>query len=125
MSVGSSSLPLVKNIVKAMLSQSLLQDSSYVNHILVRLFVLAHHPKLPRHQWSWVDIARLANVDPGNLATTCTIEFMRSLTEKSWPTEKVQTVSTFSYNRTLDSETPLFRHAERLLSLVRRMPFHC
>jgi len=89
MAIGASSLSLLKNVVKAILCTPLLDNALYVKHVLVRLFVVAHHPHLPRYQWSWVDIARRANVDPGSLATTSTDEFMRLLAEKSWPTEKV------------------------------------
>src|SRR5271170_2022533 len=125
MTVGSSSLLLLKDLVKAILSDTLLSEASYVNHVLIRLFVLAHHPKLPSYQWSWVDIARRANVDPGNLALTLTSEFMKLISEKSWPSEKVQTTSTESHDRTLNSKTPPSLPAEHLHSLPPRTPFHC
>ena len=89
MTVGSSSLLLLKQLVKVMLSKTLVSEALYVNHVLIRMFVIAHHPKLPRYQWSWVDIARLAHVDPGDLAASSLPEFMRSISEKLWPAEKV------------------------------------
>jgi hypothetical protein len=89
MTVGVSSLNLLRDVVHSILQEKLVEETSYVNHVLIRIFVLAHHPKLPRHQWSWIDIVRNANVDPGQLTAARTDEFMSALTQNWWPTEKV------------------------------------
>jgi hypothetical protein len=89
MTVGVSSLNLLRDVVHSILQEKLVEETSYVNHVLIRIFVLAHHPKLPRHQWSWIDIVRNANVDPGQLTAARTDEFMSALTQKWWPAEKV------------------------------------
>ena len=89
MTVGVSSLNLLRDVVHSILQEKLVEETSYVNHVLIRIFVLAHHPKLPRHQWSWIDMVRNANVDPGQLTAARTDEFMSALTQKWWPAEKV------------------------------------
>lgn len=88
MVVGNFSLNLLRDVVTSILPKSLL-ESSYVNHVLIRIFVLAHDPKLSRHQWSWIDIARKANVDPGLLAADHADEFVTAIAQKWWPVEKV------------------------------------
>ena len=80
---------LLKDILPSVLSKSLLEDTSYTTHILTRLFILAHHPKLPAYQWSWVDIVRRVNVDPGELTTAHTTEFINAISQNLWPIEKV------------------------------------
>src|SRR5271169_5807238 len=89
MTVGGSSLDLLREVVASILPKSLQGENAYIDHVLIRLFVLAHHPMLPRYQWSWIDIARKANVDPGLLTTGHPDEFISAITQKSWPTEKV------------------------------------
>jgi Generalcontrol nonderepressible 1 (Gcn1) N-terminal len=69
--------------------KNLMEETPYLNHVLTRLFVVAHHPKLRRYKWSWIDISRRANVDPGRLITENISEFMNAVAVKSWPTEKV------------------------------------
>jgi hypothetical protein len=68
---------------------SVKEEITYLNHVLTRLFVVAHHPKLRRYKWSWIDISRRANVDPGRLTTEYISEFMKAIALTSWPTEKV------------------------------------
>ena len=94
MAVGIQSLNLLRDVVDSILSKSFLGEPSYVNQILIRIFVLAHHSNLPRHQWSWIDIATNANVDPGVLTTTHTEEFISAIEAKLWPVEKAVTVFT-------------------------------
>lgn len=89
MTVGVSSLDRLRDVVHSILPENLVEGTSYVNHVLIRTFVLAHHPRLPRHQWSWIDIARKANVDPGQLTADYRDEFVTALTQKWWPAEKV------------------------------------
>jgi Generalcontrol nonderepressible 1 (Gcn1) N-terminal len=89
MTIGGSSLYLLREAVSSILPKSFPGEKAYVDHVLIRLFVLTHHPMLPRYQWSWIDIARKANVDPGLLATNHTNEFISAITQKSWPAEKV------------------------------------
>jgi hypothetical protein len=84
-----SSLELLRNVATAILPKTLLSETPYVSHVLVRLFVLAHHPMLPSHQWSWIDMTRRANIDPGQLATDRMDKFMEVVSEKMWPVEKV------------------------------------
>lgn len=90
MMVGVSSLNLLRDVVHSILPEKLAEETSYVNHVLIRIFVLAHHPKLPRHQWSWIDIVRKANVDPGQLTAAHIDEFMSVLAQKWGPAEKVR-----------------------------------
>jgi hypothetical protein len=89
MAAGTNSLGKLKDLANAILLIDVLDDPLYVNRVLIRLFVVAHYAKLPRHSWSWVDIARQANVDPGTLATESTNNFIESITDKMWPLEKV------------------------------------
>jgi len=92
MSVGPGSLLSLRDVVTSMLDGELLQDTSYVSFLLTRLFAMAHHPRLPRYQWSWIDIARKANMDPGSLVTKQCTEFLDVITQQFWPTEKVQSL---------------------------------
>ena len=108
MTVGVFSLDLLRDVVHSILSEKL---TSYVNYVLIRVFVLAHHPKLPRHQWSWIDIARKANVDPGQLTTDHRDEFMSALARKWWPAEKVHPISTYLISRIRTSNMQPFQPA--------------
>lgn len=89
MSSGPCSLLLLRDVVTSMLTGELLADPSYVSFLLVRLFATAHHPRLPRYQWSWIDIVRMANMDPGTLVTEQSTDFLAVITQKFWPSEKV------------------------------------
>jgi hypothetical protein len=89
MAVGTLSLRLLKEVVSSILSPKLLNETSYLQDVLLRLFVLSHHPQLPRHQWSWIDISRKTNVDPGQLTGERTDAFLDVIKQKLWPTEKV------------------------------------
>ena len=89
MTVGVSSLDLLRDVIYSILPEKLVEETWYLNHVLIHIFVLAHHPKLPRHQWSWINIARKANVDPGQLTADHRDEFLSALTQKWWPAEKV------------------------------------
>jgi len=91
MAVGTASFSLLWGVVTSMLSPGLLEDTSYVSFLHIRLFVIAHHPRLPRHQWSWIDIARKANPDPGQLVAEQSTEFIGVITQNWWPKEKVVT----------------------------------
>jgi len=95
--VGASSLNLLRDVVHSILPGKLVEETTYINHVLIGTFVLAHHPKLPRHQWSWIDIARKANVDPGQLTSDHTGEFMTAIARKWWPAEKVHENCTQSH----------------------------
>jgi hypothetical protein len=97
MIVGVSSLDLLRDVARSILPKKMVQEKTYVFHVLIRIFVLTHHPKLPRHQWSWIDIAREANVDPGQLTADHKDEFMNALALKWWPTEKVDRSLTLSH----------------------------
>ena len=87
--VGEASLSRLKDVITALLSRELTSDKSYVNHVLRRMFVLAHHPRLADQRWSWIDISRHAKVDPGQLATEMAPEFLESIFDKLWPKERV------------------------------------
>lgn len=97
MIVGVSSLDLLRDVARSILPKKMVEEKTYVFHVLIRIFVLANHPKLPRHQWSWIDIARKANVDPGQLTADHKDEFMNALALKWWPTEKVDCSLTLSH----------------------------
>ena len=90
MAVGESSLELLKDVVDSMLSAKLVEDTAYASHVVIHLFVLSHHTKLPRHQWSWIDIFRKANVDPGQLTTERLPDFMSTIARNTWPSERVR-----------------------------------
>jgi hypothetical protein len=89
MAVGTLSLRLLKEVVSAILSPKLVNETSYLQEVLQRLFVLSHHARLPRHQWSWIDISRKTNVDPGQLTGERTDAFLEVIKQKLWPTEEV------------------------------------
>jgi hypothetical protein len=89
MAVGISSVNLLKDIIASLLSPKLVNQTSYLQDVLERLFVLSHHPKLPRHQWSWIDISRKTNVDPGHLTGERTGAILDTIKQKIWPIEKV------------------------------------
>jgi hypothetical protein len=89
MTVGLSSVKLLKDVITSILSPTLVNEKSYLEDVLARLFVLSHHPKLPRHQWSWIDISRKINVDPGQLTGQRTDAFLDTIKRKLWPAEKV------------------------------------
>jgi hypothetical protein len=89
MAVGLSSVNLLKDVIASILSPTLVNETSYLEDVLERLFVLSHHPQLPRHQWSWIDISRKANVDPGRLTGERTDAFLDTIKRKLWPAEKV------------------------------------
>ena len=89
MAVGLSSVNLLKDVIASILSPTLVNETSYLQNVLERLFVLSHHPKLPRHQWSWIDISRKTNVDPGRLTGERTDAFLDTIKQKLWPAEKV------------------------------------
>jgi hypothetical protein len=87
-SLGKDSLTRLKEIVSTILSKELTSDGEFVRHALLRLFVLCHHPRLSRQQWSWIDISRHAGVDPGHVAGTAVSNFIKAIREKMWPKEK-------------------------------------
>jgi len=87
--VGEGSLTRLKDIISAMLSAELVSDTSYAHHVLRRLLVLCHHPRLSRKQWSWIEVSRHANVDPGHLTEGETFDCIEPIQEKMWPKEKV------------------------------------
>ena len=89
MAVGSGSLSLLSTVVTSMLGPGLVEDTSYVSFLLIRLFVVAHHPRLPRYQWSWIDIARKAKADPGQLVAEHSSELIGVLAQNWWPKGKV------------------------------------
>jgi Generalcontrol nonderepressible 1 (Gcn1) N-terminal len=89
MVAGDSSLDLLKDVVRSLLSKNLMLDASYTSHVLTHLFVLAHHPMLPRYQWSWIDIARRSHADPGQLTGDQSTDFMDVIVQKLWPAERV------------------------------------
>jgi len=89
MAVGTGSLSLLSGVVTSMLGPGLLEDTSYVSFLLIRLFVVAHHPRLPRYQWSWIDIARKAKADPGQLVAEHSSELIGVLAQNWWPKGKV------------------------------------
>lgn len=61
----------------------------YLEEVLKRIFVLCHHPLLPRHQFSWTDISRSAKIDPGMLTEEQTEDFLEEIKQKLWPSENV------------------------------------
>lgn len=87
--VGAPPLHLLRDVITAILPRTLYEEARYIDHVLIRIFVVAHHLKLPRHQWSWIDICRKTNVDPGQLTKDHTGEFMNGISQKWWPVEKV------------------------------------
>ena len=87
--VGEKSLTRLKEIISTMLSSELASDTVYIRHVLSRIFVLCHHPRLSRQQWSWIELARHAHIDPGQLAESTTPKFIEAVREKMWPKEKV------------------------------------
>ena len=72
----------------SILPASLTTEREYLNDVLIRLFVVAHHSRLPRYQWSWIDICRRMNVDPGQLTTDHISDFKDILAQNMWPAEK-------------------------------------
>ena len=89
MSAGILSLNRLSTVVGALLSQKLADEKSYLEQCLKKLFVLCHHPRLPRHQLSWTDLSSRAAVDPGLLAEDQTDAFLEEIEEKLWPSENV------------------------------------
>lgn len=116
MTVGASSLELLKDVIDSLLSKGLSEDELYSTNVLIRLFPLVHHERLPRHRWSWVDIVRRSNIDPGQVAGSHKREFMKAITRYMWPTEKVFPSATQVKCRMRNS-TPLHSWRVELLPL--------
>ena len=89
MTVGVSSLTRLRDVAASLLHESLFDQSPYILHVLIKLFVVAHHSLLPAYQWSWIDLARRANVDPGQVATDHLEDFLEAISRKLWPNEEV------------------------------------
>ena len=89
MSAGTSSTNRLRGVIGALINCSLKNEEYYLEEILKRIFVLCHHPELPRHQFSWIDISRRADIDPGMLAERQTEDFLKEIQQKLWPSENV------------------------------------
>jgi Generalcontrol nonderepressible 1 (Gcn1) N-terminal len=101
MTVGTSSLVHLRDVANSLLHESLYDQKAYILHVLIKLFVVAHHSLLPAYQWSWIDISRRVNVDPGELATEHIDDLLEAISAKFWPNEKVFVVIYFLKCRTL------------------------
>jgi Generalcontrol nonderepressible 1 (Gcn1) N-terminal len=92
-SAGASSISRLSTVIKALLDQKLADDKSYLEQCLKKIFVLCHHPQLPRHQLSWTDLSSRAAIDPGVLVEGKTESFLGEIQEKLWPSEDVSMCS--------------------------------
>jgi len=89
LSAGASSVNRLSIVIKALFDQKLADDKSYLEQCLRKVFVLCHHPKLPRHQLSWTDLSSRAGIDPGVLVDGQTDPFLKEIKERLWPLENV------------------------------------
>jgi hypothetical protein len=89
MSAGIPATNRLRGVIGALVNRNLKNEAHYLEEILKRIFVLCHHPELPRHQFSWIDISRRAEIDPGTLAESQTEEFLKEIQQKLWPSENV------------------------------------